>query len=139
MTKEDKAAVTDMMRTFYASPAVLSNGSEEIFHKDIENCVGNNPYVEGYIFEDNQHIQGYAMLAKSYSTEYAKACIWVEDLYVKPEFQGLGIGTDFLNYIQEIYPEALFRLEVDKENEKAIFVYKKCGYEELPYMEMKKI
>ena len=31
MTIEDKASVLEMMRVFYASPAVLSNGSEEIF------------------------------------------------------------------------------------------------------------
>ena len=36
MTIEDKADVLDMMRVFYSSEAVLSNGSEEIFLNDIE-------------------------------------------------------------------------------------------------------
>lgn len=55
MTRADSEEVIKMMRTFYASPAVLSNGSEEIFRSDIENCVGNSPYLEGYIFtEDSQ-------------------------------------------------------------------------------------
>ena len=39
MTKEHKQTVLDMMRVFYVSPAVLSNGSEEIFNNDIENCI----------------------------------------------------------------------------------------------------
>ena len=51
MTIEDKADVLDMMRVFYSSEAVLSNGSEEIFLNDIENCIGDNPYLEGYVFE----------------------------------------------------------------------------------------
>ena len=38
----------------------------------------------------------------------------------------------------EKYPEALLRLEVEEENERAIHTYKKCGFEVLPYMEMKK-
>ena len=40
--------------------------------------------------------------------------------------------------MEEKYPNSLFRLEVEAENERAVHVYKKCGYEVLPYMEMKK-
>ena len=47
MTIEDKSHVMEMMKTFYASPAVWSNGSEEIFAADIENCVNDSPYLEG--------------------------------------------------------------------------------------------
>jgi len=138
MTAEDKSAVLEMMRVFYASPAVLSNGSEEIFINDIENCVNDSPYLEGYIFEDAGEIQGYAMVAKSFSTEFGKPCMWIEDLYVKNEHQGLGIGSDFLQYMAEKYPDAILRLEVEEENERAVHVYKKNGFEVLPYMEMKK-
>ena len=35
MTKQDKQAVIEMMRVFYTSPAVFSNGSENIFLQDI--------------------------------------------------------------------------------------------------------
>ena len=138
MEEKDREQVIEMMRVFYASPAVLSNGSEEIFNTDFNNCVGESPYIEGYVFCEAENIQGYAMLAKSFSTEFGKSCIWVEDLYIKSKYRGLGIGSQFLNYIQEKYPNSIFRLEVEEENEKAINVYKKCGYEILPYMEMKK-
>ena len=138
MEEKDREQVIEMMRVFYASPAVLSNGSEEIFNTDFNNCVGESPYIEGYVFCEAENIQGYAMLAKSFSTEFGKSCIWVEDLYIKSKYRGLGIGSQFLNYIQEKYPNSIFRLEVEEENEKAINVYKKCGYEILPYMEMKR-
>ena len=126
------------MRVFYASPAVLSNGSEEIFAKDIEGCISSNPYLEGYIFEDSQEIQGYAMVAKSFSTEFGKPCIWIEDLYIKEAYRGLGIGSRFLDYIGKKYADSVIRLEVEKENEKAVRVYEKSGFTVLPYMEMKK-
>lgn len=138
MVKEDKNSVYDMMHVFYTSPAVLSDGSEEIFNNDIDNCVGECPYVEGYIFQKEQEIQGYAMVAKSFSTEFGKPCIWIEDLYVKPEYRGQGIGSKFFEFIEKKYPNTILRLEVEKENERAIKVYEKCGYEVLPYMEMKK-
>ncbi len=138
MEKEDKACVLEMMRVFYASPAVLSNGSEEIFLNDIENCVNDSPYLEGYIVEDAGEIQGYAMVAKSYSTEFGKPCIWIEDLYMKEACRGSGLGSAVLQFITDRYPGCLFRLEVEEENARAIEVYKKNGFAVLPYREMKK-
>lgn len=139
MTEADTEAVLEMMRVFYASPAVLSNGSEEIFKNDIENCVGNCPYLEGYVFGQDNGIAGYAMVAKSFSTEFGRPCIWIEDLYIRQQYRGSGIGTRFFAYIEQKYPDSVMRLEVEEENQRAIHVYEKCGYEILPYMEMKKI
>ena len=141
MTEEHMAQVVEMMRVFYASPAVLSNGSEEIFQNNVENCVNDSPYLEGYVFvEKNKEddILGYAMVAKSFSTEFGKPCMWIEDLYLKPSYRGNGIGTQFFVFIEKKYSKALLRLEVEAENGRAIHVYKKCGFEELPYLEMKK-
>ena len=137
MEEKDKGIVTDMMRTFYASDAVLSNGSEEIFSNNIAYCLNDSPYLSGYIFEEDGTIQGYAMIAKSFSTEFGKPCIWIEDLYIREAYRGLGIGGRFLAYVKENYPEALLRLEVEKENEGAVQLYQRSGFHVLPYMEMK--
>ena len=138
MTRDDAKTIIDMMRVFYASPAVLSNGSEEIFENDVENCVNDSPYLEGYVFECEGDILGYGMVAKSFSTEFGKPCMWIEDLYLKEEARGHGIGSKFLHYVAEKYPDAILRLEVEEENERAIHTYRKCGFEVLPYMEMKR-
>ena len=97
MTPKDKNSVLEMMRVFYASPAVFTNGSDDIFRTDIENCINDNPYLEG-----------------------------------------AGIGSKFIDYIGEKYPDAILRLEVEEENERAVNVYKKNGFSFLPYLEMKK-
>lgn len=138
MEEKDRQQILEMMRVFYASEAVFSNGSEEIFNTDIDNCIGDNLYIEGYVFENDNDIQGYAMLAKSFSTEFGMPCIWIEDIYVKNEYRGLGIGSLFLSFIEGKHPHSLVRLEVEAENERAVNVYRKCGYDVLPYMEMKK-
>lgn len=138
MEEKDRQAVVEMMRTFYSSDAVFTNGSEDIFNADVTNCVDENPYLEGYVFENDDRILGYAMLAKSFSTEFGKPCLWIEDVYIKEEYRGIGLGTLFFRFIEDKYPNALFRLEVEPENERAVHVYKKCGYDVLPYMEMKK-
>ncbi len=138
MTREDTEEVLEMMRVFYHSQAVWSDGSEEIYANDIENCVNESPYLEGYVFTDGDLIAGYAMIAKSFSTEFGRPCVWIEDLYLKQEYRGLGIGTKFFEYIEQAYPDCLFRLEVEKENIQAMRLYRKRGFEILPYTEMKK-
>ena len=99
MKEEDREAVLNMMRVFYASPAVLSNGSEEIFQADIDNCVSDSPYLEGYVFEDGGVLFGYGMIAKSFSTEFGKPCIWIEDIYMKEKYRGRGIGSAFIKLV----------------------------------------
>ena len=49
MTRIYANEVIEMMRIFYASAAVHTNGSEEIFLNDVENCINDNPYLEGYV------------------------------------------------------------------------------------------
>ena len=112
MTPADKDSVMEMMRVFYNSPAVL--------------------------FEQDGAVQGYGMAAKSFSTEYGRQCIWLEDIYIKAEYRGLGIGSQFIDYITKKYPDALMRLEVEEENARAVHVYKKSGFEFFEYKEMKK-
>ena len=138
MKREDKPCVMEMMKVFYASPAVHTNGSAEIFSNDIDACTGDNPYAEGYVIENGEEIIGYGMLAKSYSTEFGKRCIWIEDIYIRDDFRGKGFGSRFIEQVSRTYPNALLRLEVEKENERAIGVYQKAGFDFLPYLEMKK-
>ena len=138
MVEDDRETVVDMMRTFYHSPAVWTNGSEEIYNNDVTACVSGSPYAEGFIFENGNDVCGYGMIAKSFSTEFGKPCIWVEDLYLKEKYRGMGIGSSFFSYLEHEFPNTIMRLEVEEDNTRAVAVYKKNGYETLPYMEMKK-
>lgn len=136
MRKEYKAIIKQMMKTFYSSEAVLTNGSDEIFENDIKACVSDCVYAEGYVFKDGSEYLGYAMIAKSFSTEFGKPCIWIEDLYIEPLFRGKGIGKEFFKMIFKKYPDVIFRLEAEKENQGALKLYQKCGFDIIPYLEM---
>ncbi len=137
MTDRHREEVLSMMRVFYASPAVATDGSEEIFRADFDACIGPSPYLEGYVLTEDAALIGYAMVAKSFSTEYGRPCIWIEELYLEPEHCDQGFGSAFLRFVKEKYPEAIMRLEVEAENRRAMHVYRKNGFEEMPYIEMK--
>ena len=46
MKEEDSAEVLEMMKVFYASPALLSDPSEEVMKRDIEACLLGNISLE---------------------------------------------------------------------------------------------
>lgn len=140
MERQDKSTVMGMMRGFYDSPAVTYPVPDEVLSQDIEDCIGDCPYIEGYVFQEEDNLAGYAMIAKSYSTEFGGLCIWIEDLYIEAKYRGIGIGTQFFKYIEEAYrgKAVRYRLEVAADNENAIKVYEKNGYEKVGYVEMMK-
>ena len=138
MQATDKPTVMGMMQVFYASPAVHTNGSEAIFAADIDACVGDNPYAEGFVMEAEGAIIGYVMVAKSYSTEFGKPCIWIEDIYLRDAYCGQGLGEQLMTHVTTQYTDCIFRLEVDKDNHRARRLYEQCGFSPLPYVEMKK-
>ena len=138
MQTTDKPTIMEMMRVFYASPAVHTDGSEEIFSADVDACVGDSPYAEGFVLEVERNIVGYVMVAKSYSTEFGKPCIWIEDIYLQDAYRGQGLGKALMTDVTNRYTDCIFRLEVEAENARAMRLYEKCGFAPLPYVEMKK-
>ena len=133
----DKETIKEMMKVFYASPAVSTNGSNEIFETDIAACLDKNSILEGFAFEEVGEIIGYSMTYKGFSTEMGKECVWIEDLYIKEEWRHKGIGGKFLEYLKETYKGLVLKLEVETENEAALSVYKKHGFKLLPYHVMR--
>lgn len=136
-SENDFNEIFNMMKDFYNSPALLHPAPDDILKKDILDCLGDCPYVEGYLFEENGKAAGYSMLAVSYSTEYGGICIWVEDLYIKPEYRGKGMGTAFFDFLKRERKEAVrFRLEAESGNHGAIELYKRNGFSLLPYVQL---
>ena len=137
MEADDKAVIIEMMRGFYASEAVHTNGSEEVFNNDVDACVSDNPYASGYVFtREDGSICGYSMLAHSYSTEYGRKVIWIEDLFLEEDARNKGLSVMLLDLVKEKYPDHIHRLEVEETNLHAIRLYKKSGFDTLRYAEM---
>ncbi len=83
--------------------------------------------VLGYLGDDPA---GFALFFHNFSTFLGKPGIYLEDLYVKPEFRGAGVGRALLVYLAKLARErGCGRLEwwVLDWNEPAIRFYKALG------------
>ena len=139
MRRDDSAVVVDMMRKFYTSPAVITDGSEKIFAANVENCLSGKTCAEGFVFVEGAKIIGYGITARSYSTEFGSECIWLEDIYIVEEYRGRGVGSEFVRYVRARHPDKLLRLESEPDNDKALGLYKRLGFRELPYLELVRV
>ncbi len=140
LQKTDFDTVLSMMRLFYASDAVLVHPGEEVLRKTLSDALADTPYLEAFGFEEEGILTGYGMVAMSYSTEAGGLCAWIEDIYIEPRYRGMGFGTSFLTFVKQRYEGkvARIRLEAEPENERAMAVYRKAGFEILGYTELVK-
>ncbi len=95
-----------------------------------ESLFGPRRYAEVVLGVYDGHPVGFALFFHNYSTFLGKPGIYLEDLYVKPEMRGNGIGKALLAYVARIAVERdCGRLEwsVLDWNEPAINFYKSLG------------
>jgi GNAT superfamily N-acetyltransferase len=99
-----------------------------------ENLFGKRKYAEVIIAEIDGKTVGQALFFHNFSTFIGKPGIYLEDLYVKREYRGKGIGKALLNKLIEVAKERnCGRVEwvVLDWNKSAIDFYRKLGAEEM--------
>ncbi len=95
---------------------------------------GPRPYAECVIARWNGEPAGFALFFHNYSTFLARPGVYLEDLFVKPELRGKGVGRSLLQYLAKVAVDrGCGRLEwsVLDWNESAIGFYKSLGAEPL--------
>ena len=137
---EDRALYLQMAKEFYASEAVLHPVPEVYFERTFAEMMRSDVYVEGYILlDEKEKTAGYAVVSKTFSQEVGGMAAWLEEVYILPEHQGQGIGTAFFIEWEKNHPEVVRqRLEVERENVRAIRLYEILGFSEMAYYQMVK-
>lgn len=120
---------------FYASGAALRQIDDEKRVKFWSEILKNNA-VKGYILEYGNSVAGYALTVSYPSQEFGGEVLWIDELFVKPEYRGKKLGGEFLDFAANSAKKVLLRLEVEQDNQRAIALYKAKGFEVLPYIQM---
>lgn len=136
--REDKEIFCALVDEFYHTDAVLYPIPIEYIQTTFEEITTSEVYAEGYLFEFESEVAGYALISKSFSQEAGGRVIWLEEVYIRPRFQGKGIGKEFFDFIEKKHELKRLRLEVEYNNERAIKLYEGLGYAALDYKQMVK-
>lgn len=112
----------------------------ELTETDLKNVLfGENKFVQVLLAEYDGSLAGQALFFNNFSTFLGKPSIYLEDLYVKPEFRSNGIGKALLNKLISIAKQKNYgRVEwcVLDWNKSAIDFYKSIGAVELEEWEI---
>lgn len=95
-----------------------------------ETLFGPRRYAEVVIARYHDKPAGFALFFHNYSTFLARPGIYLEDLFVYPEYRGRGIGKSLMVYLAKLAVErscGRFEWWVLDWNEPAIEFYKRLG------------
>ncbi|HCP15436.1 MAG TPA: GNAT family N-acetyltransferase [Peptococcaceae bacterium] len=137
---EDKEPYIAMTEAFYRSDAVLHSIPQAHIQRTFETILNGSPYAQGYIAEHEGKTAGYVLLAMTYSNEAGGLVLWIEEIYIVPEFRGLGLGGELFAFIESMAKSsyARIRLESEPDNLRALALYQRMGYADLSYRQLYK-
>ena len=136
ITKDDREIFLTLSNEFYNSPAVLAPIKQEFHDNAFDELMRSREYLECYILEYDGQLAGFGLLNFSYCHEAGGKIVWIEELYIREAYRSHGIGRAFFAFVEEKHPAFRYRLEVEKENERAVKLYKALGYDFLEYDQM---
>lgn len=95
--------------------------------------IGNQNLGEAWLIFHETNIAGYLILTLGYSLEYYGRDAFIDEIYIRDEFRGLGIGKKAIQFAEErcrILGVQALHLEVEHANVNAQKVYRKTGFED---------
>lgn len=139
LTAQDREIYLSLAHAFYQSSAVLAPVPDSHLEATFDELMRSDVYAEGYLLEWEGEAAGYALISKTFSQEAGGLTVWLEELFVLPEYRSHGLGRSFLEFLGREYAAAKrLRLEVEAENVRAVALYEKLGFRVLPYAQMVK-
>lgn len=126
---KDSNEILDMMHEFntffgYAYDRRNTESNLEIF-------LDNKEMGRLWVIKAGGSIAGYMVLAFGFSFEHNGRDAFIDELFVKEEFRGTGIGTAAMKFLESEAPKygvKALHLEVEKGNEAGSRLYKANGF-----------
>ena len=138
-TTDDRGILREMFDEFYRSDAVLHPVPAAYHDAALDDLFSEGTSQSCFLLCDGEAVCGYALLAEKYSHEAGGLELWVEELYLRPEVRGKGMGSAFFDYLRDYaaaHDVRRLRLEVEEENTGAMRLYARMGFAALDYRQM---
>jgi GNAT superfamily N-acetyltransferase len=100
-----------------------------------EHLFGPRPYIEAVLAEVEGEVAGFALFFPNYSTFLTQPGLYLEDLFVLPDFRRQGVGKALLIYLAQLAVKrgyGRFEWSVLDWNASAISFYETMGATVLP-------
>lgn len=124
----DKNEYIKMAEDFYSSSAVSHKIPAENFENAFNMALKDGTYIRIYILEYDGKTAGYASIAVTCTTEGGGLTLWLDELYVKEQYRGKGLGGELIAFLKKDAEVKRIRLEITPDNSGAEKLYKSLGF-----------
>src|SRR5262249_5360899 len=128
---DDIEALIPMMSELYAHDGLSFD--ESMARRALLGLINNDKLGRVFLILLANEIAGYAVLTFGYSLEFHGRDAFVDELYLRDERRGQGIGKRTLEFLTVVCAEngvCALHLEVERSNANAQAVYRKFGFED---------
>jgi len=120
-----------MMRDLYAHEGLKFD--EAVARRSLQTIIDDKNFGRLFLILVADEIAGYAVLTFGFSLEFHGRDAFVDELYLRQERRGQGIGKRALQFLTEVCAAEgvnALHLEVERANTSAQSVYRKFGFED---------
>jgi GNAT superfamily N-acetyltransferase len=128
-TLDDIALLLTMVREFYVHEEISFN--ENAARGALQALIDNEAYGRAFLIRVDEEVIGYTILTFGYSLEFHGRDAFVDELFLRAEWRGQGIGQRTLAFLAEVCAAnniAALHLEVERKNSAAQQTYRKAGF-----------
>lgn len=125
----DTQELLALMRAFYAEEKYPFH--EERTERVLRAMLVNPFFGAVWVFRLDRRAVGYLVVTHGYSLEFGGRDAFVDEVYIRPEMRGRGLGTQALRIAEEHCRRqgiGALHLEVERENPRARALYERSGY-----------
>ena len=126
----DIPELSQMMKDFYAID--LYPFDENLTTENFAKFINEEKYGDCFKICFEGEIAGYIILVKYFSFEFGGEILFLDELFIKPEFQGKSLGKKALEFVKNYSAENNFKvvlLEIENHNDKAKKLYEHYGFQ----------
>ncbi|MGH9843409.1 MAG: GNAT family N-acetyltransferase [Blastocatellia bacterium] len=127
----DAELLLEMMRDFYAHEELVFEKTAA--RRALEGLINDSSFGRVVLICNEAEVIGYAVLTFGYSLEFHGRDAFVDEIYLREDARGQGMGQRVLAYLTEVCAENGVRalhLEVERKNAAAQSAYRKFGFED---------
>lgn len=128
---DDLPSLLRLMRAFYQDTDTPFDA--EAASRALAALVADPDLGRVFLIEVAAELAGYAVLTLGFSLEFEGKDAFVDELFVAPEHRGRGLGLAAIRLLETVAAELgvmALHLEVGPDNEGALGLYRRAGFED---------
>lgn len=126
----DLEVLLQFVELFHESEGITMSAA--LRRQVLDSLLGESTYGRIWVIEEGGEMVGYIALCFGYAIEWGGRYGLIDEFYLRPEFQGKGLGFEALSLVRKASREMGIRqlaLEVAHTNIRARRLYERFGFE----------